>query len=256
MIYFIQNTVSKAIKIGYSKNPERRHKSLQTATPDPLVILGKIHGGLEHENAYHKQFAKYALTGEWFKGEIFSEVVRVIAKYPMDKPAPTNVFVFGDRHFRYKGEVERALDELHAKNPIAWVVTADVLELDRWAWAWADKNGAQVYRYYTEWSRYGRGAPAKVGKRLLGAQFDTKTFLAFQEGEGKSDTTRLVKQARKKKFEVVVKSVAVPARAPMPGLFPDLMVMTLRPRVVVGSLIPPVPQLGLKQDSVPPSPTG
>src|SRR4051812_16976431 len=60
MIYFIQNTVTKGSKIGNSKNPKKRLDGLQTATPDKLVLLGAIQGGLEHETALHVMNDNYS----------------------------------------------------------------------------------------------------------------------------------------------------------------------------------------------------
>src|SRR5262249_10864231 len=124
VIYFIQNTVSKAIKIGYSKDPRKRLIGLQSTTPDRLELLGYIHGGLEHERCYHDKFEEYRLQREWFKPIILPLVLEIIAQNPLDRPPPSNVLVIGDSDFRDQPLLDRTLDELHAKNRIAWVVTA------------------------------------------------------------------------------------------------------------------------------------
>src|SRR5205823_4885263 len=49
MIYFIQDTVTRAIKIGYSTNPQKRLKNLQNSNQNKLVLLYAMHGELEHE---------------------------------------------------------------------------------------------------------------------------------------------------------------------------------------------------------------
>lgn len=65
MIYFIQDTKSKAIKIGVSHNPADRLKALQTAHSAPLVLLAVMDGGRQEEAALHRMFSR--LNGEWFE---------------------------------------------------------------------------------------------------------------------------------------------------------------------------------------------
>ncbi len=70
MIYFIKDTVSQAIKIGYSKSPKKRVGGLQTGNPHKLVLLGIVAGTEAEETAFHVRFAQYRMEGEWFKGDI------------------------------------------------------------------------------------------------------------------------------------------------------------------------------------------
>jgi hypothetical protein len=126
VIYFTQDTVTKAVKIGYSKNPKNRRAGLQSSNAHPLVLLGEMHGGLEHERALHEKFASFRLHGEWFKGDVLPAVLQIIARNPTDRPPPMNVLVVGDADFTpgpfHRPEnhplVFRALDEQHAKTPI------------------------------------------------------------------------------------------------------------------------------------------
>jgi hypothetical protein len=214
MIYFTQDSQTKAIKIGYSKNPKKRRAGLQSATPGQLVLLGAIHGGLEHERAYHEKFAQHRLHGEWFKGDILSAVLEIIAKNPTDRPPPSNVIVVGDSDFCDQGLVSRTLGELHAKNPIAWVITGGDRNLECWAWDWARLNGVEVYRYFPKWSRHGRFAGFEVGRRLLRSMFDPKTLLAFLAERASSSTLNLISRAQKIGIEVVIKKAA----SPNPGI--------------------------------------
>lgn len=55
------------VKIGHSKNPIKRIKSIQTGCPFPLKIINIERGGLTEEREYHKKFAEYNTNGEWFK---------------------------------------------------------------------------------------------------------------------------------------------------------------------------------------------
>lgn len=67
-IYFIGNKSRTSIKIGYSKNPEKRLKQLQTANAELLEILYVVEGGRVTERYYHNYFSDvYNKTGEWFE---------------------------------------------------------------------------------------------------------------------------------------------------------------------------------------------
>jgi hypothetical protein len=78
MIYFIRDTGTGAIKIGYSKNPGKRLTGLQTATASKLEMIGTMQGGLEHEAEFQDRFEKYHLQGEWYKGDIFELLSNVV----------------------------------------------------------------------------------------------------------------------------------------------------------------------------------
>ncbi len=81
MIYFIKDTVSQAIKIGYSKKPKSRIGGLQTGNPHKLILLGTVTGKEIDEVAFHGRFAQHRLEGEWFKGEIIEDVLTIIAEH-------------------------------------------------------------------------------------------------------------------------------------------------------------------------------
>jgi YspA, cpYpsA-related SLOG family/Meiotically up-regulated gene 113 len=213
VIYFTQDTQTKAIKIGYSKNPKRRRAGLQTATPNELALLGTVHGGLEHERAYHDKFAQFHIQGEWFKGEILPSVLEIIAKNPIEKPPPSNVIVVGDGEFNDERLVAMTLDELHARNPIAWLVTGGERTLEAWAWRWASRNNVDVYRYYPKWRTRGRFAAFDAQRRLLRSMFDPKTLVAFLAGRANSSALTLVRRAEKMGIEVVIKGQRTAAGA-------------------------------------------
>jgi hypothetical protein len=61
MIYFIQDTVTRAIKIGYSTNPQKRLKNLQNSNQNKLVLLSAMHGELEHEAELLQRFEKFKM---------------------------------------------------------------------------------------------------------------------------------------------------------------------------------------------------
>lgn len=67
MIYFIQDSRSGDIKIGYSREDARlRLRSLQCGNPAELHLLGTCEGLISDERALHSQFSDYRLRGEWF----------------------------------------------------------------------------------------------------------------------------------------------------------------------------------------------
>jgi hypothetical protein len=82
MIYFIQDTRSKAIKIGTSRNPAARLKELQTAHAHPLVLLAVMDGGVTEERELHQRFTR--LHGEWF--EPTPELNVFVREYAMRMP--------------------------------------------------------------------------------------------------------------------------------------------------------------------------
>lgn len=65
-VYFLEAVGLQRIKIGYSKDPEARLKSLQTGSPVPLVEIGRIPGDQQSETDLHQQFDHLRLDGEWF----------------------------------------------------------------------------------------------------------------------------------------------------------------------------------------------
>src|SRR6516164_4078853 len=80
VIYFIQSTMTRHIKIGYAKNPKKRLSGLQTSNADQLKLLGQVNGEMDDEAAFHEEFAKFRLHGEWFKEDIYQQVMAILAK--------------------------------------------------------------------------------------------------------------------------------------------------------------------------------
>jgi hypothetical protein len=221
MIYFTQDTQTRAIKIGYSKNPQKRRAGLQSSTPGQLVLLGYVPGGLEYERAFHDKFAAYRLHGEWFSGEITSEVMRIISQEAA-KPGPmtTNVIVAGNSALDFmwssdpqqnaekqalEAAVVRALEEIHAKTRIEWVIVGWERQIETFAVRWAKRNNINVCPYLPNWRRYGKGAAAKAGKQMIHAMFDHKTLLVFPGVKISSTIQALIRQAEKVGIEVVRK---------------------------------------------------
>lgn len=67
MIYFLQDSKTYAIKIGYtSGSGESRASQLQTGNASELVLLAEVPGGKDDEAKLHKMFAEHHIRGEWF----------------------------------------------------------------------------------------------------------------------------------------------------------------------------------------------
>ena len=67
MIYVIYNEANKHIKIGFSNNPEKRLKNLQTANSSKLILLHKQEGELNEEKVIHNELKDHCLVGEWYE---------------------------------------------------------------------------------------------------------------------------------------------------------------------------------------------
>lgn len=67
-VYFIQRGLDGPVKVGCSANVARRFWELQTASPEPLRIIGLYAlGGYQMEARLHRTFAADRLSGEWFR---------------------------------------------------------------------------------------------------------------------------------------------------------------------------------------------
>lgn len=208
MIYFIQDTVTRAIKIGYSTNPQKRLKDLQNSNQNKLVLLYAMHGELEHEAELLQRFDKFKMQGEWFKPEIAGAVSQIIAADRLNPRQPSlTVLVAGEVEYDGHGLVSQALSEIHARTPIFCVVVSGERTVDRAAWAWANQNKVKVCNYFPNWRRHGRGGGAVAARRMLMAQFDHKQLLVFLPDKVSTGMNALLSGAEKKGILVIRKSV-------------------------------------------------
>lgn len=67
MIYFIQDTETLAIKIGFTSDPTARIAALQTGNSSCLKILMVTPGERSDEADLHQRFAASRIAGEWFR---------------------------------------------------------------------------------------------------------------------------------------------------------------------------------------------
>ena len=92
MIYFVQRGQAGPIKIGYTSKDDVRDRiaHLQTASPEPLNLLGFIEGEREKEQALHRLFSAHRLHGEWFDAtpKIFIYLLGLILGRELTPPSP------------------------------------------------------------------------------------------------------------------------------------------------------------------------
>lgn len=65
-VYLIGSPDSPLVKIGWSDNPKRRLRNLQSGSPVPLRLLAVYEGGHYVEAELHRRFADKRVHGEWF----------------------------------------------------------------------------------------------------------------------------------------------------------------------------------------------
>lgn len=65
-VYVIKNVTTGAYKVGISKNPEQRLKSLQVGNDGELRLIGYKQGTFQDETAAHKRLADKNIRAEWF----------------------------------------------------------------------------------------------------------------------------------------------------------------------------------------------
>lgn len=68
-VYFILDRDLGVVKVGYSKDPDKRLLSLQTGNSSELELVHRISGTKRDEAVYHAEFAHLRLHGEWFRCE-------------------------------------------------------------------------------------------------------------------------------------------------------------------------------------------
>jgi hypothetical protein len=207
MIYFIQDTVTQAIKIGYSTNPQKRLKHLQNSNQHKLVLLYAMHGEFEHESELLQRFDNYKMEGEWFRGEIAGAVSQIIAADKLNpRQLSLTVLVAGE----VEGQVHlvfQALSGIHARTPIFCVVISGERAVDLDASAWARQNKVKIFGYLPNWRRHGKGGGAVAARKMLKAQFDQKMLLVFLPEKISTSMNALVRAAEKKGIPVVRKHV-------------------------------------------------
>ena len=65
-LYIIQSSYTGMIKIGRSKDPEKRLKQLQTGNPNKLKLIASFENQGWQEKSLHEILESHRLEGEWF----------------------------------------------------------------------------------------------------------------------------------------------------------------------------------------------
>lgn len=79
-VYFAVRHADKAIKIGFSKNPQERVKSF-SAGSGPCTLVAEKRGSISDETALHRHFKDSRIGGEWFAAT--PELLDLIRKWPL-----------------------------------------------------------------------------------------------------------------------------------------------------------------------------
>lgn len=66
-VYVIKNLATGAYKVGISKDPEQRLKSLQVGNDGELSLVGYKQGTFQDETSAHKRLADKNIRSEWFR---------------------------------------------------------------------------------------------------------------------------------------------------------------------------------------------
>jgi hypothetical protein len=69
VIYFVQNTETKLVKIGYSTRHSIRLAEIEKEEGSPLKGLGALSGERDKEKELHRRFEHLRPHGEWFHHE-------------------------------------------------------------------------------------------------------------------------------------------------------------------------------------------
>lgn len=78
-VYIVIGDNSQHIKIGYSGNPEKRLKSLQTGTAEKLSIAKTWIAWKADESRIHRKLAQYRKHHEWFDLDVQSASLHISA---------------------------------------------------------------------------------------------------------------------------------------------------------------------------------
>lgn len=89
MIYFLLSGCQRYVKIGHSRDPEKRAQQLQVGSPTQTLLLGEIKGTYLDEQLLHRSFNDLRVEGEWFevRGRLLAylEYLSFVApRYPAD----------------------------------------------------------------------------------------------------------------------------------------------------------------------------
>jgi len=82
-VYFLRHGDTDRVKIGYSCRINGRISNLRSSNPDKLTLLATVSGARDAEARLHKRFARYRISGEWYRLE--GKLAEYVAKLPKPK---------------------------------------------------------------------------------------------------------------------------------------------------------------------------
>lgn len=87
-IYFMQDDIRDAVKIGVSATPHIRRAHLSTASASDIKLLGCIEGGRTREKLLHDRFSAKRLNGEWFKvdDDLLAAISQILGEESVEAP--------------------------------------------------------------------------------------------------------------------------------------------------------------------------
>lgn len=84
MIYFAEAKDLNLIKIGYSKDPEKRLILLNSNSPVKIKLLKSVKGEKIYEWKIHQKFNNLRVKGEWFKNcKELTDFINKICDFPL-----------------------------------------------------------------------------------------------------------------------------------------------------------------------------
>lgn len=81
-VYLMLDTVNDFVKIGFSTNPRKRERTLQSEKPS-ISIVANYQGRISDERRLHEMFAARRVRGEWF--DLYLDDLETIAEYFRNK---------------------------------------------------------------------------------------------------------------------------------------------------------------------------
>ncbi len=178
MIYFVQyENDSGPIKIGLTKNIQKRLAEIQSTCPAPVKLLKVIEGEWEKELRIHYHFSHLRLQGEWFKSE--KELLDFIEN-PYEVPeVPKTVWPINTKQI--EGEVEKTISyfdgetKYHTVDEVAKLLKVDASLIRRYC-----REGRLGKHLYGRWLITSdeleefKTKPRKVGNPGFGPGYNKK----------------------------------------------------------------------------------
>ena len=85
VVYFLASDATGHVKIGTTRDLDRRVAELTSASPTPLRLLGAIRGDVREERRWHRRHVAGRVGGEWFVlgPVLLAEIHDAVATQPL-----------------------------------------------------------------------------------------------------------------------------------------------------------------------------